>query len=99
MTRNWHHEYGLGDEEWNAPTEAELTGMVMAAGTDIGALWEAIEPQGTDMVAGALFAPANVSWYPWQARYTTDEAIGLLSTYSLYLRMTNERREQLLAKM
>jgi hypothetical protein len=68
-------------------------------GPDIGAVWEAAEPRASGAGASSLFERPTVSWHRWNDRYTTDEAIGLPSTYSAYLRMPSGRRRELFAAM
>lgn len=69
-----------------------------SAAPDVGVLWGvAAEPKAGVVPAQTFFEPAVVRWYPWQARYTGEEAALLLGTYSPYLALPAERREPLLA--
>ena len=98
-THDLHVRYMNAYEETTSPTEEQLVSALKEAGADIGAVWEAAEPQGSSVVAGPLFDVPTVSWHRWNDRYTTDEVIGLLSTYSAYLVMPLEHRQELFAAM
>lgn len=52
--------------------------------------------QATEMInATGLFEPVVVRTYPWEERYTTDEYLRLLNTYSPNRQMSDEKRSQL----
>ncbi|HEX6351654.1 class I SAM-dependent methyltransferase [Actinophytocola sp.] len=64
---------------------------------DIGALLDAAETKAGPSRAGSLFTAPEIRTYEWTDTYDTTGAVGLLSTYSLYLRVPPERRTRLLA--
>jgi SAM-dependent methyltransferase len=97
-TRELRVAHGVDDER-ATPSRADLTALVEATGHDIGALWEAMSPQGTDVVAGDLFAAPEVRLYPWSTTYSTSEALGLLATYSRYLAMDHDQRAALFSRL
>jgi trans-aconitate methyltransferase len=97
-TRGLRYEYGVDDER-DSPTEDELREIVETTGHDVGALWEAMSPQGSDVVAGDLFEEPHVYLYPWSTSYSTLEALGLTATYSRYLVMDQARRSALFARL
>jgi trans-aconitate methyltransferase len=98
-THDLHAKYLRDNEETTSPTDEQLVSALQGAEADIGAVWEVAEPQGSSIVAGSLFKMPTVSWHRWNDRYTTDEVIGLLSTYSVYLSMPSEHRQELFAEM
>lgn len=63
---------------------------------DIGAIWTTAEPKSGPSLAGPLFTPPELRSYEWTVTYDTADAVGLLSTYSPYLRVPPERRAPLL---
>jgi SAM-dependent methyltransferase len=84
--------------DFGLPTPAgEILAEVDAARHDIGALWSAAETRSGPSLAGAWFSPPEIRSYEWTTSYDTADAVGLLSTYSIYLRVPRERREKLLA--
>ena len=96
-SREWREEWGVDDGEtftWRA-----LRRLVEEFSSDIGALWEALSPQGSAVRAGDSFTPPEVRLYPWSATYSTVEALGLLATYSRYLAMDLVRRETLFERL
>ena len=97
-TRDLRDEHGVDDER-ATPTIEELAALVATHGRDVGALWEAVSPQGTDVVAGDLFAAPDVRLYPWSTTYSTVEAMGLLATYSRFLAMDPRARADLFSTM
>lgn len=64
MTRELRVVHGVDDER-DSPTLDDLRAIVLDAGDDIGALWEAMSPQGSTVVAGEPFAAPEVRLYPW----------------------------------
>jgi SAM-dependent methyltransferase len=42
-----------------------------------------------------LFGPTKVSYYPWSQRYSVQQYLGLLNTYSDHLRLPEIRRKRL----
>jgi trans-aconitate methyltransferase len=86
-------------DEHESPSLAALATLVETTGHDIGALWEAISPQGTEVVAGDLFDAADVRLYPWTTYYSTGEALGLLATYSRYLALDPVKRSALFERL
>ena len=42
-----------------------------------------------------FFGPVKVSYYPWSQRYSVQEYLGLLNTYSDHLRLPEVRRKRL----
>ncbi|MDE3138539.1 MAG: class I SAM-dependent methyltransferase [Acidobacteriota bacterium] len=97
-TARLREEYGV-DEERPSPTPDELGDIVTAHAHDVGSLWEAVSPQGSDIVAGDLFGAPDVHLYPWSRSYSTAEALGLLATYSRFVVMDGARRDELFARM
>ena len=97
-TAGLREEYGV-DEERPSPTPDELGDIVTAHAHDVGSLWEAVSPQGSDIVAGDLFDAPDVRLYPWSTSYSTTEALGLLATYSRFLVMDGARRAELFRRM
>lgn len=91
--------YDRDDEVTPPPTEQEMVNSLHDAREDIGALWELVEPQGSDVIAGELFHAPVVDWHRWQARYSTVDALGLLSTYSNYLTLSASDRDDLFGAM
>lgn len=92
--------------EFGLPVTAEsILDTVHTNRHDIGAIWQGEEPQrllvssanSGPSHAGPLFTPPEIRSYEWTATYGTEDAVGLLSTYSPYLRVPPERREKLLA--
>jgi SAM-dependent methyltransferase len=80
------------DDERESPSEPELTEIIDATSYDVGALWEMMSPQGSDVIAGDLFGVPDVRLYPWQTTYSTVEALGLMATYSRYLTLDPAQR-------
>ena len=91
--------YRSDDDVTAPPTEEEMVNSLHDARGDIGALWEVVEPQGSDVVAGELFRAPVVHWHRWRARYSTEGALGLLSTYSNYLTLSAGERGDLFGAM
>lgn len=95
-TRDLHARYGP-EIEFGIPQSARsLLDEVAVVGHDIGALWERAETKSGASLAGALFTPPVTRSYEWTVSYDTDDAVGLLSTYSPYLRVPPQRRARLL---
>jgi SAM-dependent methyltransferase len=83
--------------EFGLPQEARtILDEVDAARPDVGALWQAAESKSGPSLAGPLFTPPELRTYQWTVTYDTADAVGLLSTYSSYLRVPAERRARLL---
>lgn len=80
-------------------TAASILDAVDAARQDIGALWAEAETKSGPSLAGPLFTAPELRSYEWTVAYDTADAIGLLSTYSPYLRVPPERRARLLTGM
>lgn len=76
---------------------SKILAEVDAARYDIGALWSSAETKSGPGLAGELFSPPDIRSYEWMVSYDTADAVGLLSTYSPYLRVPPERRAPLLA--
>ena len=93
-TRGARLVHGVDDER-DSPDIDDLWCIVRDAGHDVGALWEAMSPQGTTVVAGELFDAPEVSLYPWTRTYSTPEALGLVGTYSRFLVMDDATRAAL----
>jgi hypothetical protein len=51
-----------------------------------------MSPQGSDVIAGDVFAVPDVRLYPWSTTYSTVEALGLIATYSRFIVMDPARR-------
>lgn len=84
--------------EFGLPVTAEsILDTVNAGRHDLGAIWQAAEAKSGPSLAGPLFTPPELRSYEWMVTYDTEDAVGLLSTYSPYLRVPEERRAQLLA--
>ena len=97
-TRELRVASGVGTRD-DSYSREELTSLVAEASGDIGDLWESLSAQGTEVVAGDLFAAPEVRLYPWSGVYSTREALGLLATYSRYLVMDPVRREDLFERL
>lgn len=83
--------------EFGIPEPARsIMDEVHAAGPDIGAVWANAETKSGASLAGPLFTAPEIRWYEWTQSYDTAGAVGLLSTYSVYLRVPPERRAPLL---
>jgi SAM-dependent methyltransferase len=92
-----HARYGP-EIDFGVPGPAdEVLAEVHAAGDDIGVLWSSAETKSGQSPAGTLFLPPEIRTYQWTVSYDTADAVGLLSTYSLYLRLPPDRREKLLS--
>jgi SAM-dependent methyltransferase len=98
QTRELRMRYG-DDDEGESATVERVRSIIESSGGDIGGLWEALSMQGTDALAGELFAPPDVRTYRWSATYSTQEALGLLATYSLFLVMEPTRRVALFDRL
>jgi SAM-dependent methyltransferase len=94
-----HARYDGGVDETGSPSPSELVAALDAVSMDIGSLWGIVEPKGTVCRAGQLFDRSALSWYPWERRYRTDEAIGLFSTYSPYLSLPSPARRGLFSEL
>ena len=92
-------ERGGVDDERETPTVDDLRELVATHGDDVGALWEAVSPQGSDVVADDLFEAPEVHLYPYSTTYSTRQALGLLATYSRFLTMDPTSRADLFARM
>lgn len=79
-----------------SPEAKALTEEIARDTSDIGAVLAAAEPKAGPSRAGDLFAPPEVSFHRWEQDYDAEDAAALLSTYSLYLRVPEERRTALL---
>jgi SAM-dependent methyltransferase len=97
-TRDLRRDYG-DDDERESPRVEDLEGLIDATRGDVGALWEAMSPQGSDVVAGDLFGAPDVRLYPWATTYTTLDALGLMATYSRYLVMDRAARAALFERL
>jgi hypothetical protein len=83
--------------EFGIPQSARsVLDEVHTARHDIGALWTHAETKSGSSLAGALFTPPEIRSYEWMVSYDADDAAGLLSTYSMYLRVPPDRRTRLL---
>jgi ubiquinone/menaquinone biosynthesis C-methylase UbiE len=51
-----------------------------------------IESRARSLGEGGYFEAVEVRTYPWSARYTRQEYVGLLNTYSDHLRLSDQRR-------
>jgi SAM-dependent methyltransferase len=98
MTREARIAHGVDDER-DTPALEDVLEMVEATRYDVGALWEAMSPQGSDVIAGDVFAVPDVRLYPWSTTYSTVEALGLIATYSRYLVMDPVRRAALFERL
>lgn len=96
-TRALRVAHGMDDER-ETPSLDDLNAIVHDTGYDVGALWEALSPQGSDVIAGGLFEVPDVRFYEWTTTYSTVEAIGLLATFSRFLVMDPTRRSSLFAR-
>jgi trans-aconitate methyltransferase len=97
-TRGLRVAHGVDDER-ETPSLEDVSAIVESCGADVGALWEAMSPQGSDVVAGGLFAPPDVRLYPWTTTYSTVGALGLLATYSRFLAMDPVKRAALFSRL
>lgn len=83
--------------EFGIPQDArEILDGIDAGGPDIGAMWESADRKAGPSLAGPLFTPPEIRSYQWEISYDAADAAALLSTYSPYLRVPKERRDQLL---
>ncbi len=98
-THDAHVAYGLGGNDGPAPTRAELIEDLVGADSDIASVWSVVERKLKGTLAGELFERPVTRWYDWQCDFDTDGAVGLLSTFSLYLAIPAERRGELFAEM
>lgn len=92
-----HAEYAPEVEFGLPQPAAEILAEIGAAADDIGALWERAEHKAGQSRAGSLFTPPEIRSYEWETAYDAADAAALLSTYSPYLRVPEERRARLLA--
>jgi trans-aconitate methyltransferase len=109
MAEGSFHDFGVvttelrrahgADDERESPSAQELTEIVDGTGHDVGALWEAMSPQGSNVIAGDLFGAPDVRLYPWVTTYSTVEALGLMATYSRYLAMDMAKRATLFERL
>jgi SAM-dependent methyltransferase len=65
-------------------------------GSPFNANDEAIHQRVREIEESGCFGPVSVRCYPWTKRYTTNEYLGLLNTYSDHLRLPEETRKRLL---
>lgn len=98
QTRELRMSYG-DDDDGESAKVGRVRSIIESSSGDIGALWEALSMQGTDALAGGLFAAPDVRSYPWSTTYATQEALGLLATYSLFLVMDPTRRAELFDRL
>jgi SAM-dependent methyltransferase len=98
VTKELRVTHGVDDEREPSSMD-DLNEIVASCGYDVGALWEAMSPQGSDVVAGDLFVAPDVRLYPWSTTYSTVEALGLLATYSRYLTMDPAKRASLFTRL
>jgi ubiquinone/menaquinone biosynthesis C-methylase UbiE len=56
---------------------------------------QATQLQVKEITEDGYFGGVEIRSYPWSARYTTEEYIGLLGTYSDHLRLPEDQRNQL----
>jgi hypothetical protein len=56
---------------------------------------EVIRSRANSLRMCSYFEKVEVRQYPWSVRYSTNEYIGLLNTYSDHLRLPEERRSEL----
>ena len=83
--------------EFGVPQSARsILDAVHAARHDIGALWAHAETKSGPSLAGPLFTAPVIRSYEWTVAYDTADAVGLLATYSPYLRVPADRRARLL---
>lgn len=98
VTRELRARHGVDDERGTLDLE-ELRALIDDTAADIGELWEALSPQDSSVVAGDLFNKPVVRVYPWSCTYSTEEALGLLGTYSRFLAMDAVRRTALFEQL
>jgi len=98
VTRELRVAHGIDDEREPSSVD-DLHEVIETCGHDIGALWEAMSPQGSDVIAGDLFDAPDVRLYPWSTTYSTVETLGLLATYSRYLAMDPTKRALLFSRL
>ena len=96
-TRELRARYGV-DEEAEIPL-SHLKSITERYGGDIGAMWEALNPRDSAVIAGDLFAAPVVRIYRWSTTYSPEEALGLLGTYSRFLTMDAARRASLFQEL
>ena len=65
-------------------------------GSPLSATDEAIRQRVREIEESGCFGPVSVRRFPWTKRYTTQEYLGLLNTYSDHLRLPEETRKRLL---
>jgi SAM-dependent methyltransferase len=92
-----HARYAPEVEFGLSPSASSILAEVAAAEDDIGAAWHVAEPKAGHSRAGALFTPPVIRSYEWETAYDADDAAALLSTYSPYLRVPQQRRALLLS--
>ncbi len=97
-TSDVRRDYGVVDER-ESPSVEDLDGLIATSRHDVGALWEALSPQGSSVIAGELFDAPDVRLYPWTTTYSTVEALGLMATYSRYLVMDPATRRTLFEQL
>jgi SAM-dependent methyltransferase len=97
-TGDLHRRFGVGGDESRSPSIAAFH-RELARARDVGALWAAAEPVAGPSDATRYFAPPVYRTYEWTDVYRTEEAIGLLSTYSTYLVLAPEARTELLDEL
>jgi SAM-dependent methyltransferase len=91
-----HARYGPEIDFGIPVTARSVMDEIHAARHDIGAVWTDADPKSGRGHAGPLFTPPEIRSYEWETTYDTADAVGLLSTYSSYLRVPAERRAKLL---
>jgi len=98
-THDAHVAYGVGGDEGPSPTRVQVIEDLASAEPDIASVWSVIEGKFTGTLAGELFERPITRWCDWRCDFDTDGAIGLLSTFSLYLAIPAVRRNELFAEM
>jgi hypothetical protein len=58
-----------------------------------------IPDAGDEIIASGFFEHVKVRRYVWATRYTADEYIALLNTFSGHIAMETSRRDQLYAEI
>ncbi|MGH8995111.1 MAG: class I SAM-dependent methyltransferase [Acidimicrobiales bacterium] len=95
MSQDLHDEH-LFSDFGRSPSSESLETALTAAGDDIGLVWGEADPKGGAHPAGSWFEPSVVRTYHWEQSYDATEAVRLLSTYSAYLAMDDDRRSALM---
>lgn len=90
----WNHYPGMSGPLFQE-LEQVYTTSAPSLSQPMGPIEETIERTRTEIVASESFVDVRVKTWPWTQRYSTQDYLGLLGTYSDHLRLDDAHRQLL----